>query len=62
MYFVEARYTLAVLCHVANAWNEQRNDCFSWALGIPMTSGSNVTSCSNENPSITHFFLVAYLE
>jgi hypothetical protein len=27
-----------------------------------MTLGSDVTSFSNENPSIIYFFLVAYLE
>jgi hypothetical protein len=43
LYLVRAWYTLAMLCHVAGTWNEQGNDCFSLASGIPMTLGSKVT-------------------
>jgi hypothetical protein len=59
---VRAGYTLAMLCGVADTWNKQGNDCFGWASGISMPSGSKVTSCSNKNSSITLFFLVAYLK
>jgi hypothetical protein len=45
-----------------HSWNRQGNDYVGWALGNQQTSGSDVTSCSNENPSITPFFPVAYLE
>jgi hypothetical protein len=58
---VGARYTLAMPCRVAGSQNEQGNDSFGWSLGIATTLGSDVTSCSIENPSITPFFLVAYL-
>jgi hypothetical protein len=40
----------------------QGNDCVGCALGIATAPGSDVTCCSIENPSITRFFLVAYLE
>jgi hypothetical protein len=59
---VRAGYTLAMPFHVVGTQNEQGKDYFSWASGISMTSGSDVTSCSNENTSITHFFPVVYLE
>jgi hypothetical protein len=55
-------YTLAMPRRVAGTWNEQGNDCVSCALRIAMALDSDVTSCSNENPSITHFFPVAYLK
>jgi hypothetical protein len=57
-----AGYTLAMPCHVARTWNEQGYDCFGWASGISTILGLDVTSCSNENPSITPFFLVAHIE
>jgi hypothetical protein len=34
-----------------HSWNGQANDFFGWALGNPQTSGSDVTSYSNENQS-----------
>jgi hypothetical protein len=54
-HLVGAWHTMAMLCRVAGIWNEQGNDCVGWTSGILTTSGFNVTSCSNENPSITHF-------
>jgi hypothetical protein len=62
MSLVEAGCLLAILCPVAGTWNGQGNDFFSWASGTSTPSCSDVTSCSNENPSITPFFLVAYLK
>jgi hypothetical protein len=32
------------------------------AAGIAMSPGSDVTNCTNENPSITSLFPIAYLE
>jgi hypothetical protein len=55
-------HTLAMLCRVAKTWDEHGNDCIGCALRISTASDSDVTSCSNENPIITPFFLVAYLE
>jgi hypothetical protein len=43
MYLVGAGHTLAMLRHIARTWNDQGNDYVSWALGIPMTSCSDVT-------------------
>jgi hypothetical protein len=62
MYLVGVGHTLAMLCCVPGTWNEQGNDCFGWASGISTASDSDMTSCSNENPSITPFFPVVYLE
>jgi hypothetical protein len=59
---VGAGCTLAMLCHVAETWDKQDNDCVCCALRIAKTPGSDVTTCSNENPSITPLFLVVYLE
>jgi hypothetical protein len=57
-----AGYTLIMRCHVDGTWNEQGDDCVGYASVIAMAPGSAVTSYSNENPSITPFFLIAYLE
>jgi hypothetical protein len=51
-----AGYTLAMMCYVDGTWDGQGNDCFDWASGISMASGSDVTSYNNEDPSITPFF------
>jgi hypothetical protein len=59
---VGAGCTLAMLRCVAETWNDQGNDCFDWVLEISTTSGSDVTCYSNENPIITSFFPIAYLE
>jgi hypothetical protein len=59
---VGAGYILTMLCHVVKTWDDQGRDCFRWASVISLASGSDVTSCSNEDPSITHSFPVAYLE
>jgi hypothetical protein len=61
-HWVEVGYTLPMLCYVAGTWNEQGNDCVGCASGFAMAPSSDVASYSNENPSITPFFAVGYLE
>jgi hypothetical protein len=62
MGLVGARYTLAMPCRVAGTRNEQANVGVGCVSGIATTSGLDVTSCRNENPSITSCFPVVYLE
>jgi hypothetical protein len=59
---VGARCTLVMQCHVAETWDEQGNDCLGCVSGIATAPGLDVTSCRIKNPSITPFFLIAYLE
>jgi hypothetical protein len=54
--------TLAKLRRVAGTWDEQGNNYTSCVSGIATAPSSDVISYNNENPSITLFFPVAYLE
>jgi hypothetical protein len=42
--------------------HEQGNDYAGWSSGVATALGLDVTSCSNENPSMRPFFPVAYLK
>jgi hypothetical protein len=54
--------TLAMLHCVVETWDEQGSDCIGCATRITTAPGSDVTSHSNENPSMTPYFLAAYLD